>query len=82
MDRFEKVRKGLECCYMGKSPKHCEGCPYNRNNKGCKHDAFALKRDALALIRQQQERIKELEMADASWNKFVQSLYAQQVVNA
>ena len=62
----EKVRKGYECCYMDKSPKHCEGCPYNMDNEGCGHDTFALERDALALIRQQQERIKELE-AGQKW---------------
>lgn len=61
--QFEKVRKGFECCYMDKSPKHCEGCPYNMDNEGCGHDTFALERDALALIRQQQERIMELEAA-------------------
>lgn len=63
MEQFEKVCKGLECCYMDKSPKHCEGCPYNMDNEGCGHDTFALERDALALIRQQQERIAELEAA-------------------
>ena len=63
MEQFEKVCKGLECCYMDKSPKHCKGCPYNMVDEGCGHDIFALERDALALILQQQERIKELEAA-------------------
>ena len=66
MEQFEKVCKGLECCYMDKSPKHCKGCPYNMVDEGCGHDIFALERDALSLIRQQQERIAELEAARAA----------------
>lgn len=66
MEQFEKVCKGLECCYTDKSPKHCIGCPYNMVDEGCGHDIFALERDALALIRQQQERIKKLEAARAA----------------
>lgn len=62
----EKVRKGFECCYMDKSPKHREGCPYNMDNEGCGHDTFALERDALALILRQQERIVELEAAQTA----------------
>ena len=62
MEQFEKVCKGFEhCYYMDESPKHCEGCPYNMDNEGCERDVFALEHDAFALIRQQQERIKELE---------------------
>lgn len=59
MNQFDKVEKGLECCepYLW----HCyqNQCPYYKD-KGC----LELQRaDALALIRQQQARIAELEEA-------------------
>ena len=62
MNQFDKVEKGLECCepYLW----HCyqNQCPYYKD-KGC----LELQRaDALALIRQQQERIAELEAAQTA----------------
>jgi len=57
MEQIEKVCKGLECC-RHLYPKHCEVCEYSATD--CTAD---LADDALSLIRQQQERIKELETA-------------------
>lgn len=57
MEQFEKVCKGLECCIL-RDPDdkpRCDICPYEGK---CTN---RLKIDALALIRQQQERIAELE---------------------
>ena len=59
MEQFEKVREGLECCE--KDVQLCYGetvCEYYHLNPRC---WTTLAHDALALIRQQQERIKELE---------------------
>lgn len=57
MEQFEKVCKGLKrCCGFTIAIDPCVGCGYK--------DANCIKnimRDALSLIRQQQERIKELE---------------------
>lgn len=61
MDQFEKVEKGLDCCTK-RPPYICEGgrmCPYH-DEAIC---VMELRRDALALIRQQQARIAELEAA-------------------
>ena len=57
MEQFEKVEKGLEVHIKPNS--RCVGCPYP-NNGMCGDQLYS---DALALIRQQQERIKELEEA-------------------
>lgn len=55
----EKVLFGLECLEDGKTDEECKRCPYQPYRFGhCKYDVM---RDALTLIRQQQERIKELE---------------------
>lgn len=60
MEQFKKVCKGLEChAHEGACG---DGCPYY--GKGiCSEPLCA---DALALIRQQQERIKELEAGRAA----------------
>ena len=67
MDR-EKVIKGLETCipmkYETNEEKECrhEQCPYGRENykpmNGCFWDLMT---DALALLKEQQERIETLE---------------------
>jgi hypothetical protein len=55
----EKVLFGMECLEDGKTDEECKRCPYQPYRFGhCKYDVM---RDALAVIRQQQERIKELE---------------------
>ena len=61
----EKVCKGLECCILRDPDDHrrCGECPYNPHsisNEPCTNGLMA---NALALIRQQQERIAELEAA-------------------
>lgn len=61
MEQFEKVEKGLDYCTK-RPPYICEGgkmCPYH-DEAIC---VMELRRDALALIRQQQARIAELEAA-------------------
>jgi len=63
MEQFEKVVKGLECCIMRDPDDHqrCGECPYNHHEISNTPCANGLKADALSLIRQQQERIGELE---------------------
>lgn len=64
MEQFEKVCKGLQTAvdsdWMWRKADYIAMC--------CK--------DALSLIRKQQERIKELEAAIAEWEKFAPFLYA------
>ena len=54
MDKW-KVIKGLECCTEQAVPK-CEQCPYAYH---CEEgDTWVIKADALALLKEQQEEIK------------------------
>lgn len=74
MELFEKVCKGLECCVSGGNV--CRNkCPYDDLGYEWTECVPSLAADALALIRQQQERIKELEAAIAEWEKFIPFLY-------
>ena len=68
MEQFEKVCKGLECCVLRDPDDHrrCGECPYNPHAISNEPCANGLKFDALALIRQQQEKIKELEAAQTA----------------
>ena len=62
MERFEKVRKGLRChSDVFNEEPDCEHCEYDNANCG-----LEVPSDALALIRQQQERIMELEAAQTA----------------
>lgn len=63
----EKVRKGLECCILRDPDDHrrCGDCPYNPHAISNEPCANGLKYNALSLIRQQQERIAELEAQEA-----------------
>lgn len=66
MEQFEKVCKGLECCIPSIQECQCvDGCPYYDScwSVDDEYDPMYLElmRDALTLIRQQQERIAELE---------------------
>jgi len=89
MEQFEKVCKGLECCILRDPDDHqrCGECPYNPHAISNEPCANGLKYNALALIRQQQERIKELEagqtvIADcADDKKAVECLKAVQIIN-
>lgn len=60
MELYEKVCKGLET-HM-KPNSRCVGCPYP-NDGMCGDQLY---KDSLYLIRQQQERIKELEAAQTA----------------
>lgn len=78
MEQFEKVCKGLKrCCGFTIAIDPCVGCEYKDANciKNIMHDA-------LALIQQQQERIKKLEAAIAGWEKFAPFLYAHGMLPA
>lgn len=60
----EKVVNGLECCLHNDH----KNCHYNRDDIKDTVCTTEMMSDALALIRQQQERIKELEAAQtAKW---------------
>ena len=77
MEQFEKVVQGLDCFVngtVGPLMDDCKiaGCKYFGHGD-CEAEIMA---DALAMIRQQQERIKELEAAIAEWEKFAPFLYA------
>lgn len=74
MEQFEKVIKALQ---LTKS-NPVEGWDYRGEgfDGAMVHTSTALIDAALALIRQQQERIKELEAAIAGWEKFAPFLYA------
>lgn len=68
MEQFEKVCKGLECCVLRDPDDHrrCGECPYNPHAISNEPCANGLKYNALALIRQQQARIAELEAAQTA----------------
>ena len=64
MEQFEKVCKGLECCVESNSGACPTECPYMArcfDGRGLLDVYVHLLEDALALIRQQQEKIAELE---------------------
>jgi len=66
MEQFEKVQKGLECCVASNDSYCPDECPYKNicfARRGTQDIYIHLHGDALALIRQQQERIRELEEA-------------------
>lgn len=60
----EKVIKGLECCTMECTYEHpfrCKGCPYSQDDAPC--EALPVKRDALALLKEQDDLGAELTNA-------------------
>ena len=63
----EKVIKALECCLTLDSP--CGDCPYysyeDIQELDCERN---LRHDALALLKEQDERIKELEL-EKGWDE-------------
>ena len=63
--QYEKVEKGLEICTESTEYGGCITCPYHADYypNTCR---YANKKDALALIQQQQERIAELEAAQTA----------------
>ncbi len=58
----EKVKKGFERCLSGKMPFGCGECPYFGDEEY--NDAWScrlsLMRDAFALLKEQEERIEQL----------------------
>ena len=58
MDR-EKVIKGLECCCTHIVGMNCGRCPYEDDD--ISYCTSALTYDALALLKEQQQRIEILE---------------------
>ena len=56
MTKFEKVIKGLENCKEGGS---CDGCQYDINFSKC---IFLLHADALALLKEQQQKKSKEEV--------------------
>jgi len=62
----EKVIKGLECCCASKANR-CESnsCPYWKSEICCIDEMLS---DALALLKKQDERIKELEL-EKGWDE-------------
>lgn len=62
MDLFEKVEKGLECCWPEtEGMEACAECPYNAGVRPPECDQFTMMKDCLSLIRAQQTNIAELE---------------------
>lgn len=61
----EKIKKGLKCC--SEDTADCHNCPYSEFTEGnCFDNA---KKDALALITSQEQRIKELSAKVAKWEE-------------
>lgn len=66
MAELEKVVKGLKCCVHAKAPIPCEYCPYFGNDDY--NDAWscriAIMKDALELLKEQQEIINRYQWED------------------
>ena len=60
----EKVANGLECCQHS-SKSYCDRCPYLSSTNDCTAD---LASDAIALLKEQEERIKKFEL-ERSWDE-------------
>lgn len=58
MADFEKVIRGLEACVCDSRLMQCANCPYQTDKSRC---VTTLMRDALALMKEQTERIQFLE---------------------
>lgn len=56
----EKVTYGLRCMCYG--DVECKECPYARNGSGWHDCRSNCAKDALALLKEQDERIKEFEL--------------------
>lgn len=53
----EKVIKGLGCCYQENRGPQCDHCPYKDE---CEADAEHLMRDALSLLKAQEQDSKKI----------------------
>ena len=65
-EQFKKVEKGLGCHVYGHPHTRCHKCPYWGTGPHGGSECSVLAADALTLIRQQQERIAELEAAQTA----------------
>ena len=70
MDR-EKIKKGFERCLSGKMPFGCGKCPYFGDEEytdawSCR---LSLMRDALKLLKEQTDEIKELRSMVEFWKE-------------
>ncbi len=62
MKTADEIKKGLECCWAEEVDlKTCSGCPYNGMPYKPIDCEEKLGQDALALIRQLEERVRQLE---------------------
>lgn len=78
----EKVVKGLDCFVNHVNGPYLDDC----RKAECEYlkagdCEMMVMSDALALIRKQQERIAELEAANASWQTFAPFLHAHGLLN-
>lgn len=82
MEQFEKVCKGLECCILHDPDDHqrCGECPFSHHEISNAPCANGLKSNALALIRDQQKRIEELEAARTARVMTLEEVKANEVV--
>lgn len=61
----EQIKKALECCSADTAD--CHSCPYGEFSEGnCFDNA---KKDSLALINSQEQRIKEITEENKAWQK-------------
>lgn len=64
MTNREKVIKGLEHCLSGDG---CKGCPYSKNESGCSFDSI---RDAIALLKEQEQKTGKWALDDEDANSW------------
>lgn len=63
MADIEKVIKALECCQMVYECKPYEKCPYSNGLECGDCDINRLHYDALALLKEQEDKIRQLRLA-------------------
>ena len=73
MSDRKKVIKGLECCFNPHSDNSCfckcTECPYDTDcHEWSVECQIQLNRDALALLKEQQKRIEQLEL-EKGWDE-------------
>ena len=77
-DLYEKVCKGLDVCLHSVKSEDCVNCYYHKDYPyACRYNN---KLDALALIRAQQSRIRDLETQLSKWEKYTGFLAAHGVL--
>lgn len=66
MADFEKVTRGLEACVGDLLLMRCANCPYQTDKSRC---VTTLMRDALAILQEQEEKIKSLTEDIEVWKR-------------